>query len=81
VPRIEPGSAEAIASDATRTGQMVGVRFAEIIDDKEGVAPWTRLSSGRTPTKRIAGPLPSVVKAVARPAALHREGGAAVFRY
>lgn len=64
VPRIEPGSAEAIASDATRTGQVVGVQFAEIIDDEEAVAPWTRLPSGRTPTKRIAGPLPSVVKAV-----------------
>ncbi|MGH3993326.1 MAG: DEAD/DEAH box helicase family protein, partial [Pseudonocardiaceae bacterium] len=42
----------------------MGVRFAEIIDDEEAVAPWTRLPSGRTPTKRIGGPLPSVVKAV-----------------
>jgi hypothetical protein len=64
VARIEPGSTEAIARDATRTGQVVGVQFAESIDDEEAVAPWARLPSGRTPTKRIAGPLPSVVKAV-----------------
>jgi len=64
VQRIEPGTAEAIASDATRTGQVIGVRFAEAIDDEEAVAPWKRLPSGCTPTKRITGPLPSHVKAV-----------------
>jgi len=62
--RIEPGTAEAIATDATRTGQVIGVRFAEAIDDEEAVAPWKRLPSGRTPTKAIIGPLPSEVKAV-----------------
>jgi superfamily II DNA or RNA helicase len=62
--RIEPGTAEAIAKEATRTGQVVGVRFTEAIDDEEAVAPWRRLPSGRTPTKRITGPLPSEVKAV-----------------
>jgi hypothetical protein len=50
VPRIEPGAAEAIAKEATRTGQVVGVRFAEIIDDEEAAAPWTRSPSGRIPT-------------------------------
>jgi superfamily II DNA or RNA helicase len=64
VQRIEPRTAEAIASDATRTGQVIGVRFAEAIDDEEAVAPWRRLPSGRTPTKRITGPLPPEVKAV-----------------
>lgn len=64
VPRIEPSAAEAIAREATRTGQVVGVRFAEAVDDEHAAAPWTRLPSGRTPTKRIAGPLPSVVKGV-----------------
>jgi superfamily II DNA or RNA helicase len=64
VQRIEPGTAEAIATDATRTGQVIGVRFAEAIDDEEAVAPWKRLPSGRTPTKRISGPLPSQVKAL-----------------
>jgi superfamily II DNA or RNA helicase len=64
VQRIEPRTAEAIASDATRTGQVIGVRFAEAIDDEEASAPWRRLPSGRTPTKAIIGPLPSEVKAV-----------------
>src|SRR5450759_968139 len=64
VQRIEPDTAEVIAREATRTGQVIGVRFAEAIDDEEAVAPWRRLPSGRTPTKRITGPLPSEVKAV-----------------
>ena len=62
--RIEPAAAEAIARDATRTGQIVGVRFAGAIDDEEAVTPWKRPPSGLTPTKRIIGPLPSQVKAV-----------------
>jgi len=64
IQRIEPGVAEAIAKEATRTGQVVGVRFAEVIDDDEAAAPWTRLPSGRTQVSRITGPLPSEVKAV-----------------
>ncbi len=64
VPRIEPSAAEAIAREATRTGQVVGVRFAEVVDDEEAAAPWTRLPSGRTPAKRITGPLPPLVKGV-----------------
>jgi hypothetical protein len=40
VQRTEPAAAEAIARDATRTGQIVGVRFAEAIDDEETIAPW-----------------------------------------
>jgi hypothetical protein len=64
VQRIEPAAAESIARDATRTGQIIGVRFAEAIDDEEAVAPWKRLPSGLTPTKRIIRPLPSEVKVV-----------------
>jgi superfamily II DNA or RNA helicase len=64
VQRIDPGAAEAIAREATRTGQVVGVRFAEIIDEEEAVAPWARLPSGRTPPQRITAPLPSEAKAV-----------------
>ena len=64
VPRLEPAAVEAIAREATRTGQVVGVRFADAIDDEEAAAPWTRLPSGRAQAKSIAGPLPSEVKAV-----------------
>jgi hypothetical protein len=64
VPRIAPGAAEAIAREATRTGQVVGVRFAEAVDGEEAAAPWTRLPSGGAPKKRITDPLPAEVKAV-----------------
>ena len=63
VQRIEPKAAEAIATEATRTGQVVGVRVAEISDDEETVAPWRRSPSGQISTKRIIGPLPREVKA------------------
>jgi superfamily II DNA or RNA helicase len=63
-PRIEPRAVEAIASDATRSGQVVGVRFAELNTDEDVQAPWTRLPSGRPRASRIEGPLPPVVKAV-----------------
>jgi superfamily II DNA or RNA helicase len=57
VQRIEPGAAERIAQDAARTGQVIGVRFAEIIDDKEELAPWVR-------AQLLIGPLPSIVTGV-----------------
>lgn len=64
VPRIEPGAAEMIAREATRTGQVIGVRFAEGVDDQASVTPWTQLPSGRTAVAHITGSLPSKVKAV-----------------
>jgi superfamily II DNA or RNA helicase len=62
--RFDPAAVEAIAREATRTGQVVGVRFAETIDDEEAAAPWTRLPSGRSQAMRVTGPLPSEVKGV-----------------
>ncbi len=64
VPRMEPESVEMIAREATRTGQVVGVRFANVIDDDEAAEPWVRRPSGRPHAKGIAGPLPSEVRAV-----------------
>ncbi|MGC2028917.1 MAG: DEAD/DEAH box helicase family protein [Steroidobacteraceae bacterium] len=64
VQRIEPGAADEVAREATRTDQVIGVRFAEVIDDREEIAPWARLPSGRTPAKPITGPLPSNLKGV-----------------
>jgi superfamily II DNA or RNA helicase len=52
-----------IAAEATRTGQVVGVRFAEI-SDEETVSPWTILPSKRAPVSRFTEPLPSLVNAV-----------------
>ena len=39
VQRIEPATAEVIARDATRTGKVIGVRFAEAMDDEEAATP------------------------------------------
>jgi superfamily II DNA or RNA helicase len=64
VQRIEPGAAEIIAREATRTGQVIGVRSAEDVDDQATVAPWMRLPSGPTAVTHITGSLPSKVKAV-----------------
>jgi superfamily II DNA or RNA helicase len=64
VQRIEGGTAEMIAKEATRTGKTIGVRFAEILDDQVESAPWTR-SQPRPPSAPvISGPLPSVVRGV-----------------
>ncbi len=63
VPRMERRAVEAIARDAARSGQVVGVRFVENIDDAEGTAPWARVPSGQTAMPHIAG-LPFEVKAV-----------------
>ncbi|MGH8133008.1 MAG: TOTE conflict system archaeo-eukaryotic primase domain-containing protein, partial [Steroidobacteraceae bacterium] len=61
--RIQPAAAESIAREATRTGQVIGVRIAEA-DEQEEFAPWSRPPSGRAPVKPVTGPLPSDVKAV-----------------
>ena len=63
LPRIQPAAVETIAREATRTGQVIGVRIAEA-DDQTDVAPWTRPPSGRLPAQQVTGPLPSEVKAV-----------------
>jgi len=64
VQRMEPAAAEAIAREATRTGQVVGVRFSEDLDDEASAAPWMRLSPGQITVNQITGSLPSKVAAV-----------------
>jgi superfamily II DNA or RNA helicase len=64
VERIEPDAAEAIAREATRTGQVIGVHFSEDLDDEASAAPWMRLPPGRITIRQIADPLPSKVTAV-----------------
>ena len=63
VPRIEPGSVEAIAREATRRGQVVGVRLVETPDD-DVPAPWAQAPSRKLSHTRILGPLPGSVRAV-----------------
>lgn len=60
--RIQPADAEALAQEAARTGQVIGLRIADT--DEEGLTPWTRPPSGRIHVQPVTGPLPSEVKAV-----------------
>ena len=62
ISRLTPVAVEAIAREASRSGQVVGVRLAEFLDDEEEVAPWMQRPSGRARAP-IAGPLPREVKA------------------
>ncbi len=64
VPRIDPTTVDRIVRDATRTGQVVGVRWSETIDDDDDAAPWDRSPSRRPPTVRLAAPLPKVVRSI-----------------
>ena len=64
VPRIDPGTVELIAREATRQGSVVGVRLAETADE-EDAAPWTRPPFATARSRSvIAEPLPPKVRAV-----------------
>ena len=63
VTRIDPGTVDLIAREATRQGSVVGVRLAEAADE-EDTAPWARLPSGRRKLVVITEPLPPKVRAV-----------------
>jgi superfamily II DNA or RNA helicase len=64
VQRIDAASVERIASNATRTGTIVGVRIPEAADDEDDAAPWTRPPSGTPRVRRVPGPMPARVSAV-----------------
>lgn len=64
VKRIPLATLERIASEAARSGTIVGVRHAETADEEEGTAPWARPPSGSRSPPRIQGPLPARVRAV-----------------
>lgn len=60
--RIDVRSVVAIAAEAVRKGQVLGVRLAESDDD--AASPWNRSPSGRAPRPAIQDPLPREVRAV-----------------
>ncbi len=62
--RIEPSTLDRVVRDATRRGQVIGVRIGETDDEEGSAEPWTRPPSGRAARARIAGPLPKEVRAV-----------------
>lgn len=63
VPRIDPGTVDLIAREATRQGSVVGVRLADTADDDDA-APWARLPSRKPKPVLITEPLPPKVRAV-----------------
>jgi superfamily II DNA or RNA helicase len=63
VPRIEPAVVRALADDASRRGQVIGVRMSDAADDDERT-PWRRPPSGRPRKAVITEPLPHEVRAV-----------------
>jgi hypothetical protein len=62
VERTAVSTVENIAGDATRSGQVIGVRLAE--PDDELATPWRRPPSGRPPRLVVSGPLPQEVHGV-----------------
>jgi superfamily II DNA or RNA helicase len=61
--RVASDQVEWIVNDATRRGQVLGVKFSMTDDDAEG-APWTLLPSRRKGEKPIPGPFPESVEIV-----------------
>src|SRR5437660_7374066 len=53
-----------IVLEVTRTGRVIVVRLAEILDDHEESAPWVRSQPTLKSAQVIVGPLPSVVTGV-----------------
>ncbi len=62
LPRLEPERVEAIVREASRRGQVLGVRAVELADQVES-PPWALLPSERGRDLPIAGPLPATVRA------------------
>jgi superfamily II DNA or RNA helicase len=63
VERIDPMMVERVASEATRSGSVVGLRLADVTDEDDAT-PWSRMPSGKPRAPRITGPLPARVNAV-----------------
>ncbi len=64
IDRIAPSTVERIAAEATRKGQVIGVRSADLGDNEENRAPWNRPPSERAQQREILGSLPQSVSAV-----------------
>ena len=62
VQRIDPGTADLIAHEATRQGSVVGVTIEETEDEEDRV-PWARLPSRKRKPLLIIEPLPPKVRA------------------
>lgn len=63
VPRLAPEFVEEVVREASRGGQVMGMRAAEVLDDEDS-KPWLRPPSGRQPPLPLSGPLPPALHAV-----------------
>jgi superfamily II DNA or RNA helicase len=63
ISRVTPTAAARIAQEATRSGQVIGVKFAEPSDETED-EPWKTPPSGRVATEFIPESLPREVRGV-----------------
>ena len=63
VERIDAAFVTALTDEASRRGQVIGVRMSDVGDEDERT-PWKRLPSGRPRKTVVTEPLPPVVKAV-----------------
>jgi hypothetical protein len=64
VQRLQPTEVEALARDAARSGQVIGVRMGEPVDDEDFATPWLRPPSRKGLRPIIAGTLPPRIQAV-----------------
>jgi superfamily II DNA or RNA helicase len=64
VPRIDPDTVERLARDATRAGQVLGVRWTDGETQDDEAAPWSRAPSRQGSPARLPGPLPRAVRSV-----------------
>jgi superfamily II DNA or RNA helicase len=64
VPRINPDTAERLARDATRAGQVLGVRWTDGDAEDDEAAPWSRAPSRRGSPARLPGSVPRTVRSV-----------------
>ena len=62
--RMGPDEVEVLARQAVESGQVIGVRSGELLDDEAASAPWLRPPSGRKDPPQIKGPLPRRVRTV-----------------
>src|SRR5262249_18406185 len=58
VPLVDPDTVERLARDATRAGQVLGVRGTDSDAEDDEAAPWNRAPSRRGSPVRLPGPLP-----------------------
>jgi hypothetical protein len=64
VPRIDPETVEGLARDATRGGQVLGVRWTGNDTEDDDAAPWSHSPSRRGSPARLPGPVPRAIKSV-----------------